>query len=323
MIGDGRAMVLMGAAFLIGLALFFAKDVAASFASAEAEWYAAFAHAVFRPTSAYFAESVLLPLAAKLTGASGSVFTYKLLCAVLTTLLLPVLAAGCIVRTGSTAKTVLVVAVFAATFAYLPGYALGFPDPLTLLCLILAALAVSPRALFGWMLLAGLSHFSLAVFAAAGLAAVRLAAPDGRREKSAALVALALGLVAGKALLFLWFKLFHYRLETRIDWVLKRGLGFFAERVEADPLAFWLTPGWPFLCACAAIVACALAARRWGLALALPVAVGMAYAALFITVDGLRIFAVAVSAAYVLALVQTADTLLPPPRTPAEPALAP
>lgn len=312
-IGDKRALVLVGAAFLVGLGLFFTQDVAARLASAEAEWYAAFAQTLFRPTSAYFAESVLLPLVAKLVGASGSLVAYKLLCAVLTTLLLPVLAAGCIVRTGSVAKTGLVVAVFAATFAYLTRYALGFPDPLTLLGLMLAALAMAPGAVFGWMLLAALSHFSLALFAAAALAAVRLAAPDGRREKIAALAAMALALLAGKALLFLWFKLFRYRLETRLDWVVKHGLSFFAARVEADPLAFWLTPGWPFLCACATLVACALFARRWGLALALPVALGLSYGALFLTVDGLRIFAVAVSAAYVLALAQAADLLVPRP----------
>ena len=124
------------------------------------EWYAIFSQNIFHPTTTYIAESILLPLGAKIIGASASTQSYRILCALLTISLLPFLAALTTHYFNSTAKSFLFILIFGVTFTYLSNYRLGFPDPLTIGFLSFTALQRQPNRLYFGSLLAGLSHLT-------------------------------------------------------------------------------------------------------------------------------------------------------------------
>ena len=136
---------------LLGLYLFFLNPLlTAAFESSDSniEWYAVFSKNIFHPTTSYIAESILLPFFAKLIGASASTASYRVLCALITISILPLLAAASHRFFNSTSKAFIFVVLFGVSFTYLANYRLGFPDPLTIALLCFTALQRQPLALF-------------------------------------------------------------------------------------------------------------------------------------------------------------------------------
>lgn len=172
------ALIVLSSA--VGLYLFFLNASTATIADNDYDLYAVFSQALFQSNYSYIAESILLPLIAKLVGASASGQNYRLLCAFITLLILPLLAICAQHTLRNLAKTLFFLLLFSCSFRYLWAYQLGFPDPLTILFITIAAATNRPLLIFFTIFLAALSHFSMAAMAAAALLVLHYA----RSQKS-------------------------------------------------------------------------------------------------------------------------------------------
>lgn len=262
-------------------------------------WFLEFSRTIFQPQSAYYAESILLPLLAKLIGANKTLMTYKLLCGMLTICILPITAIFAQRYFHNVFKSLLLVLLFGFSFQYLQYYILGFPDPLTIILLIIATFQKNLRVMFIFLVLAMLSHFSMAALGAIGLAGLLYFSPTSEIQSSRKNVrAIIAAVIASKIILLAWYSLFHYQLISRLDWVVGKGYAFFMERYENNPWEFWLTPGTPLLILYSFITAYFLFQKKYAFVFAAALALGISYTALFWTVDGLRVFAVIIAAPF-------------------------
>jgi len=284
----------------LGIYLFFGNPwLSVDYYSESYGWFVEFSRTIFQPQGAYYAESILLPLIGKLSGASKSIIFYKSLCALITILILPILGFLVQRRFQSFYKALVFVIIFGMTYSYLKFFILGFPDPLTIILLLSTIFQRKIIYIFVLAVLALLSHFSMSIIAIAGLLAMVLACSDflettGRKFCGALLSAI----IVSKFILLGWYWLFHYQLQTRLSWATEKGYSFFYERYLNDVLGFWLTPGSLFLTAYFLMNAYFLVQRRFSLVAAAIFSLALSYLALFWTVDGLRVFAVIISAPY-------------------------
>jgi hypothetical protein len=290
---------------LIGALLFFSNPNLTSFFSSNAagdEWYAVFSQSIFSPNYSYIAESILLPLLAKVVGANSTGLTYRLLCAAITLMLLPSLAIALWRVFNDITRTLISVLIIALSFRYLWTYQLGFPDPLTILLLMLAATRRDPAPIFLAIFLAALSHFSMSAVGGLALIIAFFCSPEGfqnKQQQLRAIKSIFIGLVAGRAFLAIWYFLFDYSLNTRVAIVYESGLGYFFDRYRLAISDFWFTPGINFLLVCLIIFCYFIHSKAYRQAIGLTSALVLAYIALFFTTDGLRVFAVVIAASYV------------------------
>jgi len=294
---------------LLGLVCFFMHpNLAESFDSSNGrfEWYAIFSKEIFQPNYAYIAESVLLPLIAKFLGANASLESYRLLCSFVTILILPLVAIFAERRFKSIAAGVVLITFLALTFPYLRLFWLGYPDPLTIIFLGGAAFATTRKGLFISALLAALTHFSIACLAIVGLAALLFTAPKTPHaiSRKAAISSLFLGLIVAKIILIMWFAVFEYKLDSRLNIVMTEGLARFIEQGQRrGALAFWLIPGISLLAGYLLLFLMALTQRMYKFTGAMVFGLAIAYLSVFFTIDDFRVFSVAISAVYIFSVI--------------------
>jgi hypothetical protein len=300
-----KLLILVLVSALLGIYLFFLNPWLSSDLNSDSySWFLEFSRTIFQPQSAYYAESILLPLIAKLTGLNQSLETYKLLCAVLVLLILPVTAISAHTYFKNIAKSALFILLFALSFSFLQYYILGFPDPLTILLLVTSVFQKRFSVMFLALFLAMLSHFSMAALSVVGLVGLAYFSPNENfhaRKKIAGITLAAI--LAGKAILIAWYFVFHYQLVSRLDWVLGKGYPFFLERYKANISGFWQTPGALLLMLYLIILAYFLSQKKYAFVISAFFALVISYLALFWTVDGLRVFAVVISAPYAYLLI--------------------
>jgi len=273
-------------------------------------WFLEFSRTIFQPQSAYYAESILLPLLAKVLGVTQTLSSYKLLCGLFTICILPITAIFAQRYFQNLYKTLLFIVLFGLSFQYLQFYILGFPDPLTILLLVLTVFQKRLGAMFALLVLAMLSHFSMAALSVVGLASLVYFSPNASFHSRKKMVGVVLAaILAGKAILLSWYALFHYQLVSRLDWVLGKGYPFFLERYEANIAGFWITPGIPFLALYFLIAAYFLMQKKFAFVFSALFALAISYIALFWTVDGLRVFAVVISAPFAYLLLSFINSL--------------
>ncbi|MBU3631319.1 hypothetical protein [Polynucleobacter sp. AP-Melu-500A-A1] len=273
-------------------------------------WFLEFSRTIFQSQSAYYAESILLPLLAKILGATQTLITYKLLCGLLTVCILPITAIFAQRYFQNLFKTLLFIILFGLSFQYLQFYILGFPDPLTILLLVLAVFQKRLGVMFALLVLAMLSHFSMAALSVIGLIGLIYFSPNAVLYSQKKLVAISIAaILAGKAFLLAWYAVFHYQLLSRLDWALGKGYIFFLERYETNMAGFWLTPGIPFLALYFLIAAYFLMQKKFAFVFSALLALAITYVALFWTVDGLRVFAVVIAAPYAYLLLSFINSL--------------
>jgi hypothetical protein len=306
-----RYLFVAGVGLSMGLFLFFLNPwMRDDLRSDSYAWFLDFSRSIFQPQSAYYAESILLPLLAKLVGASRTLFTYKFLCGILTVTILPVAAIFAQRYFQNTFKTLLFIILFGLSFQYLQYYILAFPDPLTILLLVLAVFQKRLGAMFVLLVLAMLSHFSMAALSVIGLIGLVSFSPNSGIHSQRKIVGVALAsILAGKAILLAWYVIFHYQLVSRLDWVVGKGYLFFLERYEANVTGFWLTPGIAFLVLYFLIAAYFLMQKKYAFVFSALFALAISYIALFWTVDGLRVFAVVISAPFAYLLLSFINSL--------------
>jgi hypothetical protein len=245
----GSNVIIIGLSCAISLLLFFQNPwFFTDLYSNSYAWFVDFSRVIFQPNSAYYAESILLPLIARITKISNSLLAYKYLCAVLTCLILPIFSWYSLKLLQTRVQVIIFILLFAFTFQYLEFYILGFPDPLTILFLGMAAFSRKPFLVFILAILAGLSHFSLALIGAIGIAMLFLFSPFiNKKLRMSLAIASILGVLIARTFLALWYFIFKYELISRLDFIFNKGFGFFVERYQSNFAGFWLTLGIPFL----------------------------------------------------------------------------
>lgn len=275
-----------------------------------ADNYWTFAARIFEPQTLPWAESLLLPLIARLLGATSDLLAFQFLSVFLTLCIMPVFCLMLQKKVKTAKGVALGVVVFAVTFRYLYDHILGSPDPLTILLILLAS-ASRNRTLAAYVFLAGLSHFSLtlvAMLAMYPLFAITSAPREPFLKQAKPIV---MALVLSKIFLIGWYWLFDYQLFSRLDFIMDKGLGHFWRLFADNPLAFLYTPGRIFGLVSVLVSAYLLFKRRYVVVLAYCFALAVTYAVLFITLDGLRIFSVVIVGAYFCFLVQWLNCLFP------------
>ena len=276
----------------LGAYLFFENPwLIADYQSDSYSWFVDFSRSIFQSQSAYYAESILLPLIGKLIGASRSIFFYKSLCAAITLGILPIAGVLALRYFQNFYKTLIFILLFGLSFQYLQFFILGFPDPLTIVLLLAAIFQRKASAVFCLASLALLSHFSMAAVGVLALLGLLYNSPDLMRATAKKYCgSLLISLLAGKLILLSWYWIFHYQLQSRVNLAV--------ERYQADVYGFWLTPGIAFLILYGLILSYFLIRRQFLFVLSGMTALALAYIALFWTVDGLRVFAVIIAAPY-------------------------
>jgi hypothetical protein len=275
-----------------------------------ADNYWTFADSIFRPQTVPWAESVLMPLIAKLLGATSDLLAFQFLSVFLTLAITPIFCLMLQRHVLSNVAVALGTTVFAVSFRYLYDHILGSPDPLTIIFILMAA-ASRNRALGIYVFLAGLSHFSLtlvALIAMYPLLAMTSVASEPFFKQAKPIFA---GLVLSKIFLISWYWMFDYQLFSRWDFIVDKGLVHFWKLFSDNPLAFLYTPGRLFGLVSVLISAYLLFKRRYVVVLAYCFALAVTYAVLFITLDGLRIFSVVIVGAYFCFFVHWLNCLFP------------
>jgi hypothetical protein len=301
---------------LVGLFLFYLNpSIALLTTNAEdVEWYAVLSDELFRPNFSYIAESILLPFVAKIVGANVSSQGYRILCVYLVLLILPVLTVAVEQATHSLIKTLVFILFFSVSFRYLWQFQLGFPDPLTIILIMIAAVSNHSRVIFFALCLAALSHFSMTLLAGITLIIFHFVRDESllkQTEKIEAIKTIVWALIVGRCILSIWYFLFEYNLTGRASIAYREGMRVFTGRYNSDVLQFWLTPGVTFLALCFTSIIFFTFSKRYKIAAGTLLALALAYLALFFTLDGLRVFAVVISGFYVRLLMVLIDAASP------------
>jgi len=302
--------------FFLSLWLVFQNPLFDSyFVPGNVDWYANYAKTIFHPEHLakvlYWGESILMPLIGNLVGASQTFIAYKVFCATLLISILPVLTLVCKLYGQNTLQTLLVVTIFGFSFKLLQTAGLGYPDPLTILLLITAALSRNKVVVFLVMSLAALSHFSMAAVGAIALSLLFFTTFEFDKKNGLrfGLSTLA-GLLFGRALLELWYRHFEYiHTNGRLEAVFDKGIPFFIHQYQAEIGGFWLTPGMPFLIIYTCILLYLLICKHYLFVCTAVIVLLFSYGVLFFTVDGLRGFAVTIAPAYVYLLATLSKSL--------------
>ena len=290
----------------LGIFLFFQDPNLANFLRKGSEdWYVNFSVMIFHPNEAYWNESILLPLIGKLLGASRSLEGYKILCAFISALILPILAILSLSYFKKISSAIIFLLLFAFSFRYLWSYDLGHPDPLTILCLIALPFIRSTAALFSLSFLAALSHFSMAGIAILEIIILYLASKEFLFKKWEYPISLILGLLSGRVFLSIWYFIFHYTSpHGRLEFIYNSGYIFFLDQYQKSPERFWLTPGILFLLIYGGVILSSLYKGNLKYPFGILLTLSLSYLALFLTVDGLRVFAVVSCGAYIFLLLR-------------------
>lgn len=285
---------------------FFNKQLSYYFAPNIYQWYQEFSFNIFNSHTIYFAESILLPLLAKIIGASKSNVTYKLFCSFFQVGIVIVVCIRAEKIFKNNRSVLLFILLFATTFLYLRNYQLGFPDPLTILLLIIVATTENKWLSASAIFLACLSHFSLTIISAIAYSCM-IFLDNGYSfiTRVKAVRHIFIGVIFGKLFLLLWYFVWKYNLTTRFQeaiWGDSYGIYFFWDQFKNKGIAFWLTPGYPFLFVYMFISIYFLYKKRYLFFIGQVFSLFLAYLALFFTIDGLRIFSVAMALPYVYLL---------------------
>ena len=232
--------------------------------------------------------------------ASQSKAAYFFFCGLIYLAIVPTFSYLALQRLKSPLRALLFILLLVGTFPYLRAMDYSSPDFLTILLIGTAVLSYSYMILFFGILLAALSHYSIAFVATIGLLPLLYFSPlvnrDARRKTVLYLIG---GLIVGRGLLALWYWKFDY-LHTggRLDYVVDLGINFFISKYAENPGQFLLIPQASFLLLYFLTVLYFAYLRKYSFCIAALFALLLAYTAMFFTVDGYRIFSTVIAGAY-------------------------
>lgn len=297
----------------IGIVLFFSNSlIHDTYKNAsEGDPYLYFSQNIFNPNYSYTSESILLPLLANFIGANFSISTYLVLCSLFTILIVPTIVVTGFDNELDSKKLTLTTIYFAATFPYLWKFWLGFPDPLTIIFILAAALLCKDNLKFWASFFAGLSHFSMAIIAL--FSTVIIIYETAKIEQRSKIVKnILIGILCAKLFISLWYFAFEYTVNSRVDIVLDTGIQEFIKNYKKSTIEFWNTPGILFLTGYAIVLMTFIINGKYRLAFVSLFPLLISYTATFFTTDGLRVFAVTIVGAYILLIRNVYDLISKP-----------
>lgn len=273
--------------------------------------YFDFTRTIYYPQQIYLAESILFSWIGFLLGAGKHWLYYKLFCSFAIVLAIPAIAFFAMQYFNNAIKSWCFLIVFLASSRYFWGpYYIGMPDPLISVLLVALCFQRRPLHVFCIAVLATLTHFSITAISIACISILLLSLPQQSQSIKIGYIRSALlGLLVGRALLALWYYRFKYELSTRVDYVTDLGLPHFLERYHENVAGFWLAPGWIFVCTISAAVLWAGYRKLYLFAACICITLALAYISLFLTRDGLRVFALVMSGPYTFVLKTVIDML--------------
>jgi len=256
----------------------------------------------------YWGESILLPIIANLIGASQSKTSFFFLCSFIYLLLFPIFSYLALEKLKSTSRALLFILLLGISYLMNGG---GSPDSLIILLIGIAALSNSILAIFICIMLSCLAHFSLTFVAVVGLLPLIYFSPFNSKSDSFKIIGTLLAaVIVGRLLLELWFWKFDYlHTNGRIKYVTDLGLEFFKLRYLKNPAEFWLAPNIFFLATFSLVALYFAYLSKISFCLAAFFGLCLAYTAMFFTVDGHRIFAVAISGSWIYFLLTFVGSL--------------
>ena len=267
---------------------------------------------IFKPQTRFSAESILVPLLGKIFGASKSAYSYQMFIALFQFAILPLVALILSRYITNTFAAYFALIIFAFSFTHLRNYYLGFPDAVTMLCLIVFAVSTNNKSIFISALLAFLSHFTLTIFGGIAIFSILffLKKENYLRIKFWNKLSLFItAMIIGKLALLMWYRLFQYNFSNRFNYIFEhRSVGWFIEQYKSHINEFWTTPGLLFLF-CNLVICTYLLMKERRLFIGWLCAFSTAYLCLFMSEDGLRIFSVVIVGSYVLLLIKVVPEL--------------
>lgn len=298
--------------------LFFHNEALSTFLTHDGyNYYADLSKNIFHPNyilkGVYFSESMLLPLIGKLTGAYVTPLTYRILCSSIILFTLPTLSYFAIKYFGSLSKSIFFIIILAGTFTAFRHYTIGAPDPLTILLLGCAALSISRKSIFIFILLAALSHFAVALLSSILLTFLFATQNNGFPESKSNGYSMAkcviLALISGRILLSAWYFIFDYSPQGRFLWAYEHGINSFIQSYHQNQIIFWLTPGPLFLICYFVVLFFLLIKKKWLMVTAGAISLFAAYTAMFFTLDSLRIFACVIAGPFIFLLSRSIELI--------------
>jgi hypothetical protein len=120
------------------------------------------------------------------------------------------------------------------------------------------------------------------------------------------------GLIVGRGLLEIWYWKFDYlHTSGRLQFITDKGMYFFISRYHTNPVDFWLTPGYLFLLFSSCCMIYLWTLKKYWFVIACLLSLALSYTVLFLTVDGLRGFAVTSAPVFLSLLVVGLNYLKP------------
>lgn len=240
----------------------------------------------------WWVESLLFPLSVKIIGASKSIIAFKIFSSLLTISFLPAITIGYLQVSRNIYASFLLLIFMSLFYGGLYDFQVDFPDSLLVIFLGLAAIQRKSFLIFVYILLAGLTHFSITLFSSLALSIMMLSRTNDQNTSTLnKVVAVFLGLLSAWLTIQLWLWLFNSPNHLgRFNWAINAGFIFFKDRYLSNPDVFWITPKLPLIVSSLALIIYFLVKRKFLVAFGGLCAIAISYVCHFFTVDGYRVF---------------------------------
>jgi hypothetical protein len=268
------------------------------------------AQSIFSPQKAFYAESILWPLLARLLGASEDFFTFQMLSGFLFLSLLPIIFLTSRIAILSNVGYVIGIFFFVISLNYFYNPVLGAPDPLVIIFILMMCISRS-KMIIAYSILGVLAHFHVMALAILALAPMYLLKDSRKKKNIQYLFYMALGLIIAKVIITGWSIIFLYNIFDRADFIIEKGLDFFTGRLLEAPFHFLYSPGPYFLFTSLAILFIVIFKRAYWIFLAYLWALLISYCAHFVTLDGLRVFTSVTIGSFFLAVTYCLNVIFP------------
>ena len=288
---------------ILGCLIFFNYSQVFGWINADYEpVYVGYSQTIFHPDHMarvmYWGESILLPIISNLVGASKSKTSFFFLCGFIYLLLFPIFSYFALEKLKSPPRALFFILLLGISFLIDGG---GSPDSLIILLLGIAALSNNFLLIFASIALSCLAHFSLTFVAIVGFVPLIYFSPFNNKNSALKTIGIMfLALILGRCMLELWFWKFDYlHTNGRIQYVIDLGFEFFKLNYLKNPAEFWLAPNIPFLLIFIGVALYFVYLKQFSFCFAALFGLFLAYIAMFFTLDGQRIFSVAISASWI------------------------
>jgi hypothetical protein len=260
---------------------------------------------LFSPMETYLSESLLTPLIANITGMNATPYLFQVLSLGLVLGSLLVLS----VLFSMQHKTIGGLIVTSILFSYYPlagdlFRSLGYPDPLTMILLILATATKTSKLKMVFIFFAGLSHFSMVAVALTSLLLIDMIKSNMALNVSNFIRnahVYIIPLILSKLFIIIFGYIFEYSSPSRFTTALSYGLDHFIEWNLARPYDFIDVLGIPGVMYVAFVIY-----KYRQTMIPLFITLTLSYIAFFFTEDRPRVFGVVFAPMYIYIFTLTA-----------------